>query len=120
MNKRLQDTMKFFCSLFALLLSGCAAVSTAPINKAAKPAGAAKHAGLKGKIAFASRRNGNTEIYVMNADGSHQTRLTFRKGVEQNPCLSADGKKISFWSPTQQQRPNLSHEFTEQDSNKAH
>lgn len=29
-----------------------------------------------GKIAFASTRDGNPEIYVMNADGSEQTRLT--------------------------------------------
>ena len=28
------------------------------------------------KIAFSSSRDGNYEIYVMNADGSGQTRLT--------------------------------------------
>jgi len=28
------------------------------------------------KIAFASARDGNLEIYVMNADGSEQTNLT--------------------------------------------
>ncbi len=28
------------------------------------------------KIAFASNRDGNFEIYVMNADGSDQTNLT--------------------------------------------
>ena len=28
------------------------------------------------KIAFSSDRDGNYEIYVMNADGSNQTRLT--------------------------------------------
>jgi len=29
------------------------------------------------KIAFGSNRDGNFEIYVMDADGSHQTRLTW-------------------------------------------
>lgn len=32
--------------------------------------------GTNGKIAFESERTGNDEIYVMNADGSGQTRLT--------------------------------------------
>ena len=32
--------------------------------------------GRGGKIAFVSDRDGNQEIYVMNADGSGQTRLT--------------------------------------------
>jgi hypothetical protein len=32
--------------------------------------------GGTGRIAFTSNRDGNEEIYVMNADGSGQTRLT--------------------------------------------
>jgi len=35
-----------------------------------------------GKIAFASDRDGNYEIYVMNADGSGQTRLTNNSSKE--------------------------------------
>ena len=42
-----------------------------------------------GKIAFASDRDGNYEIYVMNADGSGQTRLT------DNPA--DDG--VPAWAP---------------------
>jgi len=41
------------------------------------------------KIAFASARDGNWEIYVMNADGSGQTRLT------NNPAEDA----MPAWSP---------------------
>src|SRR6266511_1205796 len=41
----------------------------------ARPANAAFPGG-NGKIAFASYRDGNYELYVMNADGSGQTRLT--------------------------------------------
>ncbi len=33
----------------------------------------------EGKIAFTSNRDGNNEIYVMDADGSNQTRLTDRQ-----------------------------------------
>jgi len=38
-----------------------------------------------GKIAFASNRDGNFEIYAMNADGTNQTRLTNDSGVDQQP-----------------------------------
>jgi Tol biopolymer transport system component len=37
------------------------------------------------KIAFASRRDGNTDIYSMNADGSGQTRLTTDPAGDFNP-----------------------------------
>jgi len=38
------------------------------------------------KIAFASNRDGNWEIYVMNADGTGQTRLTNSPGADYYPC----------------------------------
>ncbi|MEW6363287.1 MAG: hypothetical protein AB1714_01470 [Acidobacteriota bacterium] len=38
--------------------------------------GQAAFPGTNGLIAFASNRDGNYEIYVMNADGSGVTRLT--------------------------------------------
>ncbi|HKP70827.1 MAG TPA: hypothetical protein VJV05_16175 [Pyrinomonadaceae bacterium] len=51
------------------------------------------------KIAFTSDRDGDPEIYVMNADGSGQTRLTTAKGRDAHPYFSKDGKKILFQSP---------------------
>lgn len=51
-----------------------------------------------GKIAFASDRDGNWEIYVMNADGSGQTRLTKNPARDEFPDWSPDGKKIAFVS----------------------
>ena len=37
------------------------------------------------KIAFTTDRDGNDEIYVMNADGSNQTRLTNNEGDDISP-----------------------------------
>ena len=49
-----------------------------------------------GQIAFTSERDGNQEIYVMNADGSGQTRLTNDPDTDSNPAWSPDGTKIAF------------------------
>jgi Tol biopolymer transport system component len=49
-----------------------------------------------GKIAFESERDGNIEIYVMDADGSSQTRLTNNPTDDNDPAWSADGQKIAF------------------------
>jgi WD40-like Beta Propeller Repeat len=38
------------------------------------------------RIAFVSTRDGNPEIYVMNADGSDQRRLTRNTGVDRQPA----------------------------------
>jgi len=40
------------------------------------------------KIAFSSNRDGNPEIYVMNDDGSGQTRLTTDPGTDVVPAWS--------------------------------
>jgi dipeptidyl aminopeptidase/acylaminoacyl peptidase len=49
------------------------------------------------RIAFKSRRNGNNELYVMNADGSDETRLTnsFRVS-EGQPFWSPDGTRLLY------------------------
>ena len=57
-------------------------------------AGHAAFPGTNGKIAFQSDRDGNFEIYVMNADGSGQTRLTNNSVVDYLPAWSPDGTKI--------------------------
>lgn len=48
------------------------------------------------RIAFYSQRDGNAEIYVMNADGSGATRLTNTSADEGYPAWSPDGRRISF------------------------
>lgn len=40
------------------------------------------------KIAFSSYRDGNHEIYVMNSDGSEQTRLTINETDDSSPSWS--------------------------------
>ena len=56
-------------------------------------------------IAFTSDRDGNRdgnwknyEIYVMDADGNNQQRLTNNDFYDAEPSWSPDGKRIVFWS----------------------
>src|SRR3990170_3930701 len=51
-----------------------------------------------GLIAFESDRDGNREIYVMNADGTSQTRLTNNPAMDVFSSWSPDGTKIAFAS----------------------
>jgi len=51
---------------------------------------------LTGRIVFTSDRTGNYEIYMMNADGSNITRLTYTSANEESPRFSRDGSKIVF------------------------
>ena len=51
-----------------------------------------------GPLAFSSGRDGNDEIYVMNADGSGQTRLTSNRTDDRDPSWSPDGAMIAFRS----------------------
>src|SRR4051794_33456596 len=49
------------------------------------------------KIAFASRRSGKEEIWVVNSDGSSPVQLTSFNGPATGcPRWSADGKSLAF------------------------
>jgi Tol biopolymer transport system component/TolB-like protein/Tfp pilus assembly protein PilF len=48
------------------------------------------------QIAFASLRDGNAEIYLMDADGSNVRRLTNHPAWESHPVFSPDGTQIAF------------------------
>ena len=56
------------------------------------------------KIAFKSKRDGNEEIYVINADGSGLKRLTENPEPDENPTWSPDGKRILFVSTRNRER----------------
>ena len=81
MNKRL-----FFTGLFVILLTEAmfARISLASHHKA--------------QIAFTSTRDGNPEIYVMDADGNNQIRLTNHPETDYQPSWSPDGGRIAFAS----------------------
>ena len=48
------------------------------------------------KIAFVSDRDGNSNIYVMDADGKNVQRLTNHPLKDNKPVWSPDGKRIAF------------------------
>ena len=50
------------------------------------------------KIVFSSNRNGNSEIYMMNPDGSQQVRLTNHHADDFRPVFSPTGEEILFVS----------------------
>ena len=64
---------------------------------AMRPATAA-FPGENGLIAFASDRDGNNEIYIMDADGTDQARLTTNAASDSDPSWSPDGTRIAFIS----------------------
>ena len=54
--------------------------------------------GISEKIVFTSERDGNQEIYVMDADGSNQQRLTNNLNNDFSSSFSPDGSLIIFVS----------------------
>jgi TolB protein len=50
------------------------------------------------KVAFASNRSGNMDIWVTNADGTGARQLTTTRAAETAPCWSPTGQEIAFTS----------------------
>lgn len=65
-------------------------------------------AGTLDRIAFTSNRSGTAQIYVMNADGSGQTRLSNSAPFDDmQPAWSPDGSRIAFTRGNMYQSANL-------------
>jgi Tol biopolymer transport system component/tetratricopeptide (TPR) repeat protein len=55
------------------------------------------------KIVFSSSRSGNSDIWIMDEDGSNQLQLTFSTDIEFLPTFSPDGTKIAFINGSEKQ-----------------
>jgi TolB protein len=54
------------------------------------------------QIIFTSFRDGDAEIYIMDADGKNPRRITRAKGYDGGPFFAPDGKKIVYRSDRKQ------------------
>src|ERR687888_285675 len=81
-RKRLPGRSALAASTFVLVLT-----------LAALAAGEARAAfpGTNGKLVFETNRDGNEEIYTMNADGTGVTRVTHDANDDRRPTWTADG-----------------------------
>jgi len=97
MNKKITDIQKYILFVgLAWLLSisgGSALVSASPAEASISGIQASDPSGM---IVFASQRDGNFEIYTMNADGSNPTRLTNNSWDDWAPVWSPDGQYIAY------------------------
>lgn len=61
----------------------------------------------KDAIAFVSSRDGDSEIYRMNVDGSKVQRLTAFHREDYEPAIDSTGTQLSFTSDREQKQPRL-------------
>src|SRR5256885_1425424 len=77
----------WLAAALGLALAGCGSDSTAPSGRPAA-----------GQIAFSTDRDGNPEIYVMNADGAGLRNLSNNPSLDVEATWSRDGTRIAFYS----------------------
>ena len=85
------SSARFSCvALGVVLIAGCQ-----PQSEIATPPDLPS---VENKIVFSSERDGNSEIYLMNEDGSAVARLTNDPDEDSLPYCSPDGSRIVFSS----------------------
>lgn len=93
--------VKTFALLFAaalLAVTGLPVQHAATRNDSAELISTLAVPKTNGKIVFTNNRDGNVEIYIMNPDGSGQTRLTNNVAFDGDPAVAPDGTRIVFTS----------------------
>ena len=60
-----------------------------------------------GRIVYASRAGGDSDIWIMQSDGSGSRRLTSDSGANAQPRVSPDGRYIVFTSDRQSSKPHI-------------
>ncbi len=78
---------------FTIISTSVTSAAQATITPSPTPLG-----GGHGQIAFTSNRDGNNEIYLMDADGNNQRNLTRNSASEGGVSWSPDGMQIVFSS----------------------
>jgi dipeptidyl aminopeptidase/acylaminoacyl peptidase len=94
MNTVLLETRVLRRSIFA----SSAVVIALAISAIAAGQARAAFPGANGRIVFETNRDGNEEIYTMNADGTNRVDLTRNPADDADPRWSADGSRIVFAS----------------------
>ncbi|MDE0043749.1 MAG: hypothetical protein OXT74_17040 [Candidatus Poribacteria bacterium] len=90
----MQDSHDVVVSMLAaIFLFGCG--DDADVNPYMSPE---EMLPLVGKLAFSSNRDGDSEIYLINADGTSLMQLTENDGVDYPGSWSPDGRKLAFVS----------------------
>ena len=107
MKKRLMTLTLVF---FFLFTAGCGAKSATPVSapegsptseqieETEAPTPTPEPEPIPCNIVFESDRDGNLEIYRMDADGSNQVNLTNNPADDTDPVWSPDGSQIAFVS----------------------
>jgi len=81
------------CAAACAIVAGVSAMSPVGQGTAAVPSGSSAP-----RIAFASHRDGNWEIYLTDSDGQNQNRLTRLEPQDRFPLWSPDRSQIAFGS----------------------
>lgn len=88
----------FIPKLFAFTLSGAITSAVLACSSAEPPPPTPTPNPNMSRIAFVSEREGNWDIYLMNADGSDVRNITKNAALDGHPSWSPDGSRLMFYS----------------------